>query len=312
MLCYNVLGEPMYRRRFLQALLLGMAPPWLLLGRTVNAAEPIKVVATMSILADMTRVIGGESVSVTSLVGPDGDPHTYQPRPSDLRTLKAAQALVENGLGLEGWMTRMVAASGFAGRRIVAAARVTPRTMQEGRSHVTDPHAWQDPRNGVLYANAIADGLAAAIPAQASAIRERAAAYVAEIEATDRWIEATMAAIPVSRRRLITSHDAFGYFAARYGIVMQGVQGIDTDAEPTAKDIAALADQIRRQHIRAVFVENMTDPRLAAVLAREAGASLGGKVYSDALSPPDGPAPTYLAMFRHNVAEFARAMAAND
>ncbi len=300
----------MFRRRFLAALTLPASA--LLLRRPALANTPVAVVATISILADMATVIGGDAVSVVSLVPPDGDPHSYQARPSDLRTLQSARVLIENGLGLEGWMTRMVAASGFHGLRITAAAAVTPRTMQEGRSRARDPHAWQDPRNGVLYARAIADGLARAIPVQATAIAARANAYIAEIEATDRWIEMTLSAIPEPRRRLITSHDAFGYFAARYHVTMRGVQGIDTDAEPTAKDVATLSAQIRREHIRAVFVENMTDPRLAATLAREAGATLGGKVYSDALSPPDGPAPTYLKMFRHNVTLFAQAMATND
>src|SRR5260370_2859886 len=242
---YNILGRPMFRRSFLHALLLpaGMS----LLARPALADAPVAVVATISILADMAMTIGGDAVSATSLVPPDGDAHTYQARPSDLRRLQSAQVLIENGLGLEGWMTRMVTSSGFTGLRIVAAAAVTRRTMQQGRSRVTDPHAWQDPRNGVLYARAIADGLARSIPAQAAAIRAREAAYIAEIEATDRWIEATLSAIPPTRRRLITSHDAFGYFAARYHITMRGVQGIDTEAEPTAKDIATLSAPIRRE-----------------------------------------------------------------
>ncbi|MCW3473427.1 metal ABC transporter solute-binding protein, Zn/Mn family [Limobrevibacterium gyesilva] len=296
----------MRRRPLLQGLVAAALPvaAW--------ADDRIAVVATISILADMAATVGGDAVAVTTLVPVDGDPHAYEPRPGDLRTLQSARVLIENGLGLEGWMSRMVKASGFKGVRITAAAAVKSRTMLEGRSRITDPHAWQDPRNGVLYVRAIADGLARAIPAQEAAIRARAADYISQIEATDRWIQQTLAAIPPSRRRIITSHDAFGYFAARYGITMRGVQGIDTEAEPSARDIATLSAQIRSDHIKAVFVENMTDPRLAATLAKEAGAALGPKVYSDALSPPGGPAATYLAMFRHNVTAFAQAMAANE
>ena len=283
----------MHRRTLLLTALCSPAPP---------------VIASFSILADMTAVIGGDAVSVTALVGADRDPHEYQPHPAQLIELRNARALVENGLGLEGWMSRMARAAGFKGQRITASAGVTPRTMLDGKSRVTDPHAWQDPRNGVLYARAIAAGLARIAPA--ADIQSRAVAYIKDIEATDAWLADIFAAIPASRRKIITSHDAFGYFAARYGIEMHGIQGISTDAEPTPRDIARLVEMIRREQIRAVFVETMTSSRFAEVLAHEAGAVMGGRVYSDALSPADGPAPSYLAMFRHNATQFAKAMRA--
>ena len=283
----------MHRRTLLLTALCSPAPP---------------VIASFSILADMTAVIGGDAVSVTALVGADRDPHEYQPHPAQLIELRNARALVENGLGLEGWMSRMARAAGFKGQRITASAGVTPRTMLDGKSRVTDPHAWQDPRNGVLYARAIAAGLARIAPA--ADIQSRAAAYIRDIEVTDAWLADIFAAIPASRRKIITSHDAFGYFAVRYGIEMHGIQGISTDAEPTPRDIVRLVEMIRRERIRAVFVETMTSPRFAEVLAREAGAVMGGRVYSDALSPADGPAPSYLAMFRHNATQFAKAMRA--
>ena len=283
----------MHRRTLLLAALCFPAPP---------------VIASFSILADMTAVIGGDAVSVTALVGADRDPHEYQPHPAQLIELRNARALVENGLGLEGWMSRMARAAGFKGERITASAGVTPRTMLDGKSRVTDPHAWQDPRNGVLYARAIAAGLARIAPA--ADIQSRAAAYIRDIEVTDAWLADIFAAIPASRRKIITSHDAFGYFAVRYGIEMHGIQGISTDAEPTPRDIARLVEMIRRERIRAVFVETMTSSRFAEVLAHEAGAVMGGRVYSDALSPADGPAPSYLAMFRHNATQFAKAMRA--
>jgi zinc/manganese transport system substrate-binding protein len=291
----------MRRRALLIAL--GLAP--------LHPAEaaPLRVVASFSILADLTRQIGGPAISVDALVGPDGDAHVYDPRPKDLRTLAAAQVLVRNGLGLEGWMDRLTAAAGFKGTVVVAAAKVAPRTMKADSGAIaTDPHAWQNPRNAILYVEAIADGLASADPSNAATYRDAASRYSAEIAQCDAWIEAKLAAISRPQRQIITTHDAFGYYGARYGVDFLSAQGISTEAEPSAKQIAGLVAQIKRQKVRAVFIENMTSPRMAQMLARETGAVLGGTVYSDALSPPDGPAATYLAMLRHNTTLFAAAM----
>jgi zinc/manganese transport system substrate-binding protein len=275
----------------------------------VQPPSPLAVVASFSILADMVRQIGGDAVSVTGLVPPDGDPHGYEPRPSDLRALVAARLLVLNGLGLEGWMTRLVGSSGYRGPVAIASTGIKPRSMAEdGGATVTDPHAWQDARNGASYARTIAAGLGRADPAQAARLHDAGERYAAEIMQTDAWIEQQFAPIPPARRIIITTHDAFGYFGARYGVKMLAAEGISTDAEPSARDIARLVAQIRRDRVRAVFLESMTDPRLAAMLARESGAALGAKVYSDALSPPGGPADTYLKMFRHNVPLFVAAM----
>jgi len=295
------------RRRDLMTGLLALSAA----GGTAARAgtPPLSVVASFSILADMVRQVGGEGVAVTGLVPPDGDPHTYEPRPSDLRMLAAAGLLVENGLGLEGWMTRLADASGFRGPVCIASAGVQPRTITEdGGAAVTDPHAWQDPRNGVLYARAIAAALAAADPSRAGTFREAGGRYAAAIMETDAWIARQFAPIPPARRAIVTTHDAFGYFGARYGIRVLAAEGISTDAEPSAKGIASLVAQVKRERVRAVFLENMTDPRIARALAKEAGAAVGEAVYSDALSPPGGPAPTYLAMFRHNVPLFVAAM----
>jgi zinc/manganese transport system substrate-binding protein len=273
------------------------------------ATEPLRVVASFSILADLVRQIGGDAVSVEVLVGADGDVHVYEPRPKDLHTLMAAGLLVRNGLGLEGWMVRLTGAAGFKGAVVVAAEKVTPRTMKEaGGAIATDPHAWQDPRNGVLYVQAIAAGLATVDAANAALYLGSAARYAAQIEETDAWIDATLGPIPPGQRRVITTHDAFGYYGARYGIEFLSAEGISTESEPSAKAITALVRQIEREKVRAVFVENMTSPRMAEMLARETGAVLGGTVYSDALSPPGGPAETYLEMLRHNTTLFAAAM----
>jgi len=271
-----------------------------------GSASPLPVVASFSILADMTREVGGPAVGVRSLVPADGDVHVYEPRPSDLLAIRGAALVVTNGLGLEGWLDRLLAASGTPAPVVVAAAGVTPRRLGAG----VDPHAWQDPRNGMIYARAIAEGLARVMPGQAAEIRARAEDYAGRIAAMDAWIAQQVATVPPARRRILTSHDAFFYFGARYGIEFIGVQGIDTESEPSAAAMAALVRQIRAEGIKAVFVENMTSPRLARMVARESGAVLGPVVYSDALSPPGGPADTYLRMFHHNVTQFVQAMRA--
>ncbi len=274
-----------------------------------RAAGPVRVVASFSILADMVRRVGGDAVAVTEFVGPDQDVHIYDPRPVDLRTLAAASLLVQNGLGLEGWMVRLTGSAGFKGRTVTAADTVVPRTMTEtGGVIATDPHAWQDPRNALKYVQAITEGLAAADAPNASLYRARAADYTAAILQSDSWIAATFQPIARADRRVITTHDAFGYYGARYGIEFLSAEGISTEFEPSAKAIAALVAQIRREKVRAVFIENMTSDRMARMLAQETGAVLGGTVYSDALSPPDGPAATYLDMLRHNTTLFAAAM----
>jgi zinc/manganese transport system substrate-binding protein len=217
--------------------------------------------------------------------------------------------LVVNGLGLEGWMTRLVGSSGYGGPVVTASTGIKPRTMvEDGGATVTDPHAWQDAGHGASYARTIAAGLAQVDPARAARFHDTGERYAAAILETDAWIARQFAPIPPARRVIITTHDAFGYFGARYGVTVRAAEGISTDAEPSAHDIAKLVAQIRRDHVSAVFLENMIDPRLAAMLARESGATLGEKVYSDALSPAGGPADTYLGMFRHNVPLFVAGM----
>ena len=288
----------MHRRLFLAAA--SLAP------FAAAAADRIQAVASFSILADMLRQLAGERATVTSVVPTNGDAHEYQPRPTDARAVMAARLLVVNGLGLDPWMQRLAGAAGFKGVLTVAASGVTPRKLPG--SAAIDPHAWQDPRNGALYATAIGDGLAAADPAGAADYRAAATQYAAEILRLDAWIESQFSTIPASTRRIVTTHDAFGYFGARYGIEFLAAQGMSTEAEPSARSIATLVAQIKREKVRAVFIENMTDPRLAHMLARETGAVLGGTVYSDALSPADGPAATYLDMLRHNTKLFVAAM----
>src|SRR5439155_15668300 len=224
----------------------------LLLVATPAAAEPkLKVVATFSILGDLVANVGGDKVDVAVLVGPDADAHTYQPRPSDARTLAAAQVLVSNGLGFEGWIDRLAEAAGFKGRRIVASA---------GAAQESDPHCWQDVACTRRYVATIADGLSAADPAHAAGYRARAAEYDQRLAALDRWIRAEIARVPEDRRKAITGHNSFRYFARAYGVSLSAPRGYNTDNEPTARDIANLIRQVREQKIKALFIENMTNP----------------------------------------------------
>jgi zinc/manganese transport system substrate-binding protein len=259
-------------------------------------APPLRVVASFSILADMLREIGGAAVQVSALVGPDADAHVFEPRPADARQLAQADLVVVNGLGFEGWIDRLVHTSGYRGPVVVASQAVVPRRL----GAAPDPHAWQDLGHAQRYVQTLADALAAARPAQAALFRARAAQYGARLAALDAEIRRTLAAVPRERRRIITSHDAFGYFAAAYGIEFLAAQGRNTDSEPSAADVARLIDQIRAQRVAAVFVENISDPRLVERIAREGRVRVGGRLYSDALSPPGTEADTYLKMFAHN------------
>lgn len=291
------------RRFLLSGVFLGTA----LLFPFIVRAEPLQVVATFTILADITREIGGENVAVRTLVGPNGDAHVFEPTPGDARAVAEADLLVMNGLGIEGWMERLTRATAYKGPVVIASAGVKVRTLGGGH----DPHAWQDLSNGRLYAANIAEGLAKADPERAAVYRAKAERYSAELAALDAWTRSEIGAIPEQKRRIITQHDAFGYFAAAYGVTVLAPEGLSTEAEPTAKGLGRLIKQIRATRIKALFVENMADPRQIEQLAKEAGASIGGTLYVDALSPPDGPAASYTAMFKHNVRQIKDAMQRN-
>jgi zinc/manganese transport system substrate-binding protein len=285
------------------------------------ATERLPVVASFSILGDLVAQVGGDHVAVTTLVGPDGDAHVYQPTPSDARAVAVARLVVVNGLGFEGWMTRLIEAAGYQGPVVVAASGITPRPAADGHTHghghgrakhapaEDDPHAWQDVRHAIRYVTAIADALVAADPANAASYRTRAAAYGATLEALDAEVRSTLGAVPARQRRVITSHGAFGYYAAAYGVTFLAAVGVSTEAEASAGDVARLIRQIRNEGVRAIFVENVSDPRLVQQIARETKARVGGKLYSDALSGPDGPAATYVDMIRHNTRTIAAALA---
>lgn len=284
-----------------------LAAPLLATIREGKTVGPLAIVTSFTILADLAKQIVGGRASVRSLVGPDGDVHTFQPRPSDVREIADADLVIQNGLFLEPWLDQILRS--VPARLVVASAGVQTRSLSTAHEAAIDPHIWQNPRHAAQMVATIAEAWAAADPPHAIEVRTAASAYGAEILQADAAIERAFEPIPPEKRQVITSHDAFGYYGARYGVTFRAALGLNTESEPTPRDLARLAGQIRRHGIRAVFVENMTDPRIAEALAREAGAIIGGKVYSDSLSPPDGPAPTYLAMLRHNTSLFVAAMA---
>ncbi len=343
---------------------------------SAKSGKPLKVVATFSILGDMASRIGGDLVSVTALVGPDGDTHVYRPTPAAARTVSEADILVFNGLHFEGWLDRLIETTGFSGVRVVATAGIEPlateggghddhdrhdrhddhdegksadrrgdkhdkhdghdkhdehghdrhhkegesadrrgdkhddRDGHHGHDHgVFDPHAWQSLRHATVYIDNIAAALAKADPENASVFYRNRAAYAAELKALDAEIRRLLTALPADRRTVVTSHDAFQYFGRDYGLTFVAPQGLSTESEASAKDVVRLIGLIRDGGIRAVFVENITDPRLLKQIADETGAAIGGTLYPGALSGPDGPAPTYIDLMRHNARTIAQALA---
>lgn len=274
-----------------------------------QAPSRLPVVATFSILADFARNVGGERIEVRALVGPNGDAHVYQPSPADAKSLGAARLIVVNGLGLEGWIDRLIKASGAKAPVIVATKGITPRKMEEDGHSGQDPHAWQSITDAKIYVANIRDGLIRVDPEGADAYRANAEAYLAKLDALEAEVAAAVAEIPPDRRQIITTHDAFGYFGVAYGFRFIAPVGVSTEAEPSARDIAKIIRQIKAQKIPAVFLENITDPRTGHRIAEESGAKVGGELFSDALSPPEGPAATYIDMMRSNIRELAKALA---
>ena len=341
----RMLGFSTLTRRALLISATALLPLPLAAPAFAQSDGPIQVVATFSILGDMVKRIGSEHVAVKTLVGPNGDAHVYQPTPADARTVSEAEILVVNGLEFEGWLDRLVDATDFDGMRVVATAGIKPISFdddhdehhdehdehdeheehaehdedEEHEEHAEadhddhhhgafDPHAWQSLANAVVYVDNITAALSQANPANATDFYQNRAAYVAEIEALDAEIREIMEGLPADHRTVVTSHDAFQYFARYYGLTFVAPQGLSTESEASAKDVAHLIEQIREQGIRAVFVENIGDSRLLERIADETGAGIGGTLYPGALSGPDGPAGTYLDMMRHNATTIAQAL----
>jgi zinc/manganese transport system substrate-binding protein len=270
-------------------------------------SNKLRVVASFSILRDLVANVGGDRVDVTALVGPGGDAHIYEPSPADARTAGAAGLIVVNGLGFEGWMERLAHASATTAPVIVASAGIVPRRAGNpggvAPAAGPDPHAWQSVRNAEIYVSNISDGLIRADPPGRTIYEAHAAVYLAELERLDADIRRVVMEIPPGRRKVITTHDAFGYFAAEYGFAFIAAQGVSSETDPSAKDIARLIRTVREQQIPALFFEAAVDPRLVRRIAAESGARIGGTLYADSLSASAGPAATYIDMMRHNIHE---------
>jgi zinc/manganese transport system substrate-binding protein len=268
------------------------------------AQNRISVVASFSILGDLVKNVGNDRVDVATLVGPNGDVHVYSPTPADAKTLAVAKAVFVNGLGLEGWMIRLVAASGTKAPLVVASKGVKAREMADRHDAghmVPDPHAWQSVANAKIYVANIRDALSSADPAGKEIYAANAQSYLGKLDALETDVKAAIAKIPADRREIVVTHDAFGYFGDAYGLEFIAPEGVSTDAEASAKNVGAIISQIKRQKIPAVFMENITDPRLVQQIAKETGATIAGTLYSDALSEPNGPAGSYIDMMRNNI-----------
>ncbi|MDE5441576.1 zinc ABC transporter solute-binding protein [Bradyrhizobium sp. CSA207] len=276
----------------------------LLIASPLHAAERLNVVASFSILADLVRNVGGDRISLTTLVGADSDVHVYTPAPGDAKRIADAKLVIVNGLGLEGWLPRLVQSSGSKARVVTASAGITPLKL----GTAADPHAWQSVPNAKAYVTNIATALATTDPNDADFFRAEAKAYLEKLETLDREVREAVAKIPPERRKVISTHNAFGYFAAEYGIQFIAPLGVSTETEPSARDIAAIIGQIKAQKIPAVFLENISDDRLIRRIAAETGAKVGGTLISDGLTGEKGPAPTYIDMVRHNIKALTSAL----
>ena len=280
----------------LLAIMLGVVP--------LHAEERLNVVASFSILADFVRNVGGDRVNVVSLVGPDGDVHVYAPAPQDAKTIAGAQLVVINGLGLEGWLPRLLQSSGSKAVVVTASNGVDPLEL----GSEADPHAWQSVANAKIYVRNIRDALVQADAGDAGYFRQNAEHYLAELDALDREVRDDVAKIPPGRRKVISTHRAFGYFEKAYGIAFIAPLGVSTETEPSARDVAAIIAEVKKDRIPAIFLENISDDRLVRRIAEETGAKLGGTLFSDSLTGEKGLAPTYIAMVRHNIKALTSAL----
>jgi len=309
----------MFTRRNVIALAAGLYAAALMApGHAAAQDKRLPVVATFSILGDFVQQVGGDRIDLAVLVGPGSDAHVYTPAPGDAKKVAAARLVVVNGLGFEGWLDRLIKASNTKARVTVATRGIKPLRAEHGHSHghshghgqnEPDPHAWQSIANARIYVNNIRDGLIAVDPDGKATFTANAKAYLAELDGLEKEVRAAVASIPKERRVVVTNHDAFAYFGAAYGLRFIAPQGVSTDAAPSAQAVARIIRQIKKERIPAIFIENVTDRRLAERIASESGARIGGTLYSDQLSAPGGPAGTYIDMVRHNIRELTAALA---
>jgi zinc/manganese transport system substrate-binding protein len=285
--------------------ILFVLPALVMMLSAARAEEPINVVASFSILGDFARNVGGDRVHVTTLVGADGDVHVYAPTPSDAKRIADARVVIVNGLGLEGWMPRLVQSSGSKAAIVTATDGIAPLKL----GAAADPHAWQSVVNAKIYVANILKALSAVSPGDSERFRSNADRYLGELDALDREVRTQVAQIPPARRKVISTHRAFGYFAAAYGVEFVAPVGVSTESEPSARDIADIITQVRAAKIPAIFLENISDDRLIRRIAAETGARIGGTLYADSLTGEKGGAPTYIDMVRHNIKALTNALA---
>ncbi|MEL7166503.1 MAG: zinc ABC transporter substrate-binding protein [Pseudomonadota bacterium] len=282
---------------FTKSIAAGLSAAYIALGALPAMAHDLKVVASFSILGDMVEQVVGEHASVTTIVGPDADAHVYQPSVADAKAVAEADLIFVNGMGFETWSDTLIAESGTDGAVFVATQGVTP-VMVDGE---VDPHAWNALTNGVIYVQNIAAAMTEVLPDHADHFNSNADAYIAELMELDAETKAKLAELPEDRRTVVTAHDAFGYLADAYGLNFLAPVGIDTEAEPSAQELATLIAQLREEKVAGLFVENITSPALVQQISEETGIEIGGRLFSDALSERGGPATSYLAMFQHNL-----------
>ncbi len=279
------------------------------LSASPSVAKQLHAVASFSILGDIVSHVGGEHVVVTSIVGPDEDSHIYEPKPQDAVAITKADIVIINGLGLEGWMARLDEATLPKAKLVLATKGIAPRKMQEDAKEITDPHAWQSPLNGLIYARNVADALCNIDAEDCDGFKKNLESYSLELKTLDNDLRAHISKIPIAQRQVITTHDAFGYFGAVYGVRFLAAESMSSESEPSAADLAKLVHQIKQTRATALFIENMSDPRLIEQIANETGVKLGGTLFADALSKPGKGGATYLEMIRHNADLLVAAMA---
>lgn len=286
---------------------------------------PMPVVASFSVLGDMVAEIGGDNIQLTTIIGLGGDAHSFEPTPEHVRALAQARVLVVNGLGFEAWLPRLMASSNFKGSKVVASDGIEPLHFDAehgGHDHaghddhddhdthagLVDPHAWQSLTNGIVYARNIAAGLSKADPANASDYNARANRYIDEMKKLDVEVRQALSGIAPEKRKIVVPHDSMGYFGHDYVIEFIPIMGTSNQAEASARDVAAIVDQVRASGGAAVFLEGSANPKIAEQIARETGATVGGTLYADTLSESDQPAGTYLGMFKWNAGQLIYAL----
>ncbi|MEK1889539.1 MAG: zinc ABC transporter substrate-binding protein AztC [Phyllobacterium sp.] len=293
----------------------------LIANYSIAHADPLKVVSSFTVISDFAKNVGGDKIKLTTLVGPDGDAHVYEPKPADAAAVAGADVVLVNGLHFEGFLPRLVEASATKAPIVELSKGVEPIKSAEaehdhdaagGSQHeehgAYDPHAFQSISNAKIYVTNIVDAFCAANAANCETYKANAATYTEKLNATEAEVKAGIASIPESKRLVITSHDAFGYFQHEYGLTFLAPEGISTDSEASAADIVALIKQIKEDKASAIFVENITNPRLIEQIASETKLNVGGTLYSDALSKPEEGASTYIDMMHHNIETFKKAI----